>query len=85
MKQTCKTFIVQACNAWGQTSVAFHTHYCVEQADVGKARGDYLGHRRPAYTFKGADVGRHICAMRDHSGWTCWSFIENPRIEESAA
>lgn len=79
MKPTGYSESVTATNGLGHDSTARHTHFEVEQRDVGVTRNNYGGYHHSSYTFKRSDVGRVIDVMTDGTAWTCWHFVESKR------
>jgi len=71
---------VTAPNAWGRDATTYQQTFEVEEADIGRAMGDYGGHSYSSHTFSRADVGRQliICTapdiQRDSRAYRCWHF-----------
>lgn len=78
MKLIGETETVTAPNAWGRNITATHTHYEVEQDDIGRARQHYLGYNNASYIFKPSDLGKTIDNMH-YEGFTSWCFLQDGR------
>lgn len=64
-------------NGCGLDDTSIRTRFMIEQCDVGRTSHDYLGHKRPAWTFRQEDVGRIIETIRDPKdpAYFSWSFV----------
>ena len=69
-------------NAWGGYSAVTHQQFEIEECDVGKVRPDYLGQGHMSVQLTKDSVGAVIEVLTDGKGWTCWSFISQPKKGE---
>lgn len=76
MKKLSEKRKVTAPNAWGRDDTSLRQAFQVEESDVGRTMDNYGGHRRPAYTFTRADVGRviEVITYSTNNNYCCWSF-----------